>query len=133
MDTKERDILVLQARVTALEEQKNGAYTERNKLVCLLSKVFPASIEDHVLKDGEEWDDDWRKVIFIELPTGQCTWHIHKSEEPMFAHLTPIGFVWDGHTTEEKYQRVDRMDDRFLCMVDMHKIDVDQFLDAVEP
>ena len=107
MDTKERDILVLQARVTALEEQKNGAYTERNKLVCLLSKVFPASIEDHVLKDGEEWDDDWKKVVFINLPTGQATWHIHKSEEPMFAHLESVGNKWDGHPTEEKYKRVD--------------------------
>lgn len=104
MDTKERDILVLQARVTALEEQKNGAYSERNKLVCLLSKVFESSIETH---DGEEWEDDWRHVVFINLPTGQASWHIHDSELPMFEHLESTGMKWDGHTTEEKYKRVD--------------------------
>lgn len=34
-------------------------------------------------------------VAFIELPTGQVSWHTPE-------HSTP----WDGHTTEEKYQRV---------------------------
>lgn len=106
MDTKERDILVLQARVTALEEQKNGAYSERNKLVALLSKIFPASIETH---DGEEWEDDWRHVVFINLPTGQASWHIHDSELPLFEHLESVGNKWDGHTTEEKYERIARL------------------------
>lgn len=101
---------------------KDNAYTERNKLVCLLSKVFPSSIQDHVLKEGEQWDEDWRKVIFIELPTGQCSWHIHRLEEPMFAHLGDMGMKWDGHTTEEKYQRVDAMHDHYLCMVDMRQV-----------
>lgn len=94
---------------------KDGAYAERNKLVCLLSKIFPASIEDHLMLEGQEWDEDWRKVIFIELPTGQCTWHIHKSEEPMFSHLFPAGRKWDGHTTETKYKRIERI----------HKVHID--------
>lgn len=108
--------------IAKLTIQKNQAYTERNKLVCLLSKVFPSSIQDHILKEGEPWDEDWRKVIYIELPTGQCSWHIHRSEEPMFAHLGDMGFTYDGHSTPEKYQRVDAMDDRYLCMVDMKKL-----------
>lgn len=39
-------------------------------------------------------EPDW-PVVFIELPTGQVTWHIeqHKQE-------------WDNHTTEEKHERV---------------------------
>lgn len=100
-------ISALQGQVRVLTDANNNVYRERNKLVCLLSKVFPASLEDHKLKDGEEWDDDWKKVVFINLPTGQATWHIHKSEEPMFAHLESVGNKWDGHTTEEKYKRVD--------------------------
>lgn len=99
----------LTAEVDQLNKTKDNAYSERNKLVCLLTKLFPSSIEDHVLKEGEPWDEEWRKVIFIDLPTGQCTWHIHRDELPMFAHLTSQGRIWDGHTTEEKYKRIANM------------------------
>lgn len=117
MESKEQEIIVLQARVKALEEQKDGAYAERNKLVALLSKVLPASIEQHVMKEGEPWDDDWRAVVFIGLPTGQATWHIHRQEEWMFQHLEPSGNIWDGHTTEEKYKRLEQctVDDFYIA------------------
>lgn len=36
-------------------------------------------------------------VAFIELPTGQVSWHLPQ-------HPTP----WDGHDTAEKYRRADR-------------------------
>ncbi len=97
-----------------MEAQKNNAYSERNKLVALLTKIFPASLETH---DGEEWEDDWRHVVFISLPTGQASWHIHDSELPMFEHLKSRGVVWDGHTTEEKYKRVATvMDGEVACV-----------------
>lgn len=41
-------------------------------------------------------------VVFIELPTGQVSWHIPEHGEP-----------WDGHTTEEKYRRVDALIERY--------------------
>ncbi len=93
-------------KIEHLEAMKNGAYAERNQLVALLSKVFPASIEQHKDVEGEEWEDDWRNLIIIDLPTGQCSWHIHDSELPLFQHLLPGGREWDGHTNEEKYKRV---------------------------
>lgn len=39
-------------------------------------------------------DPAW-PVAFIELPTGQVSWH-----------LPEHGPCWDGHTTEEKFQRM---------------------------
>jgi hypothetical protein len=39
-------------------------------------------------------EPEW-PVGYIELPTGQVSWHIPQ-------HATP----WDGHTTEEKYKRI---------------------------
>lgn len=39
-------------------------------------------------------DPSW-PVIFIELPTGQISWH-----------LPQHGTVWDGHTRDEKYSRI---------------------------
>lgn len=89
--------------------QKDAAYKERNALVCLLSKVFRSWLARHDETDST-WEDDWRWIVFIDLPTGQCTWHIHDSELENFAHLPVNGMndgkVWDGHTTEEKYKRV---------------------------
>lgn len=94
------------SRIRELEVQKDGAYSERNQLVAALSKLFPSWMEWHSEEDTS-WDNDWRNIIFIELPTGQVSWHIHDSEVSHFQHLTKkVGSSWDGHTTEEKYNRV---------------------------
>jgi hypothetical protein len=98
---------VCKQKITELTSQKDGAYRERNQCVALLSKLLPAWIEQHQ-KEGEEWDSDWKNIVFIELPTGlQATWHVHDSELGMFAHLEKRDtHSWDGHTTEEKYERM---------------------------
>lgn len=99
---------MMKSRIEELEKQKDGAYTERNALVAALSKVFPASLERH--PDSEEWDDDWRWIVYIDLPTGQVSWHLHNSELSAFDHLLAFqGRSWDGHTTEEKYLRLERL------------------------
>lgn len=100
---RERD--ALQARVAELERDKKGAYVERDRLVCALSKIFPSWIARHPDSDTK-WDDDWRWIVFVSLPTGQATWHIHDSERQWFAHLPEGANLWDGHTTEEKYRRL---------------------------
>lgn len=100
----------LKAKVAELEKVKDGAYSERNQLVAALSKVFPASLERHP-EDDKDWEDDWRWIVFIDLPAGQCSWHLHDSELPRFAHLKRgKGRAWDGHTTEEKYARLEALE-----------------------
>ncbi|HHH39024.1 MAG TPA: hypothetical protein ENK50_05555 [Sedimenticola sp.] len=44
--------------------------------------------------DEPEWP-----VAFIELPTGQVSWHMPQHPIP-----------WDGHSTDEKYDRCRRYD-----------------------
>lgn len=93
--------------IVNLRAAKDAAYAERNQLVAALSKQFPASVEQH---EGEDWEDDWRNVVFIDLPTGQVSWHIHDSELYLFDHLPKNeGRVWDGHSTEEKYGRLNSL------------------------
>jgi hypothetical protein len=93
-----------EAKCREMEKAKNNAYSERNRMVAALSKLFPASLERH---DGDEWEDDWRWVVFIDLPTGQASWHLHDSEVPNFGHLArEVGRKWDGHTTDDKYARL---------------------------
>lgn len=68
-------------------------YKKRNEWVfnCMNSAIaigYSAGIR--IDPQEPEWP-----VVFIELPTGQVSWHVPQHE-----------VVWDGHTTEEKYQRI---------------------------
>ena len=92
-------------RVVEAEESKNGAYKERDMLVCALSKLFPAYLARHS-EDDKDWEDDWRWIVYIDLPTGQVSWHIHDSERELFNHLELKENKWDGHNTQRKYERL---------------------------
>lgn len=109
--------------LTQEREAKNQAYWERNQLVLALSRLYPSWLERHPEND-KEWEDDWRWIVFVEIPTKevehkymqggfdvkrkrQLSWHIHDSDYPYFGHLDHrVGNSWDGHTTEEKYRRL---------------------------
>lgn len=41
------------------------------------------------------WDERWGVVAYIELPTGQVSWHIESPD-----------IKYDGHTYEQKHQRI---------------------------
>jgi len=109
--------------IEELEKQKENAYWERNQLVAALSKIYPSWLGRHV---GEVWEDDWRNIVFIEIPTEelfakyvqggfmrkmkrQLSWHIHDSDLKYFSHLKYGEEKWDGHTTEEKYERLSNL------------------------
>ena len=95
------------SEVARLKDEKNAAYHERNLLVAHLSALFPSSLERHPETDTD-WEDDWRWVVYIALPTGQVSWHIHDSELAEFDHLPRFdGREWDGHTTKQKYERLE--------------------------
>lgn len=94
--------------VLEVEEQKNQAYDERNRVVAALSKCFPSYLARHD-EDDANWEDDWRWIVFIELPNGQASWHIHDGDLPLFRHLSSAVNCWDGHTTSEKYERLDEL------------------------
>lgn len=102
------EIESLTAQLNAVTKAKDGAYWERNQLVAALTKLFPSWREKHPDSDAT-WESDWRNIIFIELPTGQASWHIHDSEYDYFKDLPQSAHSicsWDGHTTEEKYARL---------------------------
>lgn len=94
-----------------LQSQKDNAYSERNKCVVGLALLardlgYKVGLARHPESDTE-WEDDWRNIVVIELPTGQLTWHFHDSEMHMLYSFTRLeGHAWDGHTTDEKYRRL---------------------------
>ena len=93
------------AAIDAAMAMRDAVYRERDALVAALSKVFPA----HLARHQGDWEDDWRNIVCIHLPTGQATWHIHDSELIMFGHLRMERDHWDGHSTKEKYRRVNAL------------------------
>lgn len=91
------------AALAAMEARKDAAYLERNQVVAALATVFPAGVARTAI---EGWSEDWHGCVYIDLPTGQVSWHYHDSQAHLFAHLPPYAGTWDGHDTEEKYRRL---------------------------
>jgi hypothetical protein len=94
-------------KLESVTAQKDGAYRERDQVVALAARMarllhWPAWLGRHV---GADWEDDWRNIVFITLPSGQVSWHVHDSELHLFAFLGSGCEPWDGHGTDEKYRR----------------------------
>ena len=81
----------------------DALYRERAHLLALLATHYPSHIQPDPVQTA--WP-----VLYINLPTGQCCWHIDEKDMDLFGDVrTDIVQTWDGHTTEEKYNRVDAL------------------------
>jgi hypothetical protein len=80
-----------------------AVYRERARLIAHLAAVYPS-----VLVHGADAAEPEWPVLFVTLPTGQASWHISPGDLDLFAHVRVGDGVWDGHSTEEKYRRLDR-------------------------
>ncbi|MGI9297788.1 MAG: hypothetical protein ACR2QC_07810 [Gammaproteobacteria bacterium] len=89
--------------VADLQRRKDEAYHERNKVVAVLARLFPSGVAKTNIED---WSPEWHSCVYIDLPTGQVSWHFHDSQTYLFEGLPAYQGKWDGHTTEEKYNRL---------------------------
>ncbi len=97
--------------VQDMEARKDAAYEERNRVVAALARLFPSGIARTAI---EGWSDDWHGCVYIDTPEGQLSWHFHDSQAHLFDGLPPYAGKWDGHSTDEKYQRVARLREHHL-------------------
>lgn len=104
------DFMTFDQALEKEKAEKNAVYRERNLCVALIADLarghgYPVCIARH---DGEDWEDEWRNVLIVYLPgAGQISWHLHESELEHFKHIHRTDLnVYDGHTTEEKYNRI---------------------------
>jgi hypothetical protein len=102
--------VAMSEEIERLRAQKDAAYSERNHLVALLAALaddrgWRVGTAMHPEADAS-WDADWRTIVFIDSPCGQLSWHLHDSERRLVSALPAYAGTWDGHTTEQKYQRV---------------------------
>jgi hypothetical protein len=84
----------------SLEEQKNGAYWERNMLALLIAKAAPKDANCGWYTHGE-WEG-WSRVI--SLYDGAVTFHVPDDFD--LGDLPKIEPNWDGHSTQEKWETI---------------------------
>lgn len=85
-------------------QERDSVYSERNRVVAVLARLFPAGLTKTAIAG---WDPEWHGCVYIDLPTGQASWHFHDRDAHLFAGLPVYTKPWDGHTTEEKYARLE--------------------------
>lgn len=99
----EHDCAAMEEECANLQHERDVAYEERNRVVALLAALFPSGKAKTAI---EGWDEEWHNCVYIDLPTGQISFHYHDDHAHLFAHVSKHHVEWDGHTTEEKYGRV---------------------------
>jgi hypothetical protein len=102
--------------LTDMTAQRDAAYVERNRCVVAIARAalalgLRAWLGKHIdAPDAEpgSWDPEWLNVVFINLPAGLVSWHLHDSELPAFEFLRdmPPLLAYDGHSTPEKWERL---------------------------
>lgn len=100
-------------------QRLDAAYLDRDRVLALLA-AFAASAGHRA---GIGFDSDpavrapWNRVLFIDLPTGQVSWHIHERNLPLFDGLDAYDAAWDGHDLSSKFARVAAMVSRLMDFV----------------
>jgi hypothetical protein len=105
------DSEALQVVKASANAAKDTAYSERNMLVAALARTalhlgWRAGIRRHEPDPDPTWEEDWKNVVIIDLPTGQVSWHYRDGERGLFDELPPYAGIWDGHDTPTKYLRL---------------------------
>lgn len=94
-------------------ESRNGAYMERAKVLRMalavdLTRIFHSV----VMTPATDVQEPGWWIIFLHSESGQMSWHLSPEQAELFDFVervkpTDPRAVWDNHTTEQKYQRID--------------------------
>jgi hypothetical protein len=98
----------LKADLEEMRARKDGAYEERNQVVAAFARAaISLGCKAGIARTAiEGWSEDWHGCVYIDLPSGQVSWHFHDSQAHYFEGLPAYDGEWDGHDTPEKYRRV---------------------------
>ena len=84
------------------ESAPDEAYLDRNLAVQIFA-VMARHIGYNV--GVKNRNDEW-PILYVDLPTGQVSWHIPKEE--IAAYFPDYSDEWDGHNVNEKRNRLMR-------------------------
>lgn len=88
------------------QSKLDAVYRERNLVAAALARLAIAQGWKAGIGNDPSVEEGWQNVLFIDLPTGQVSWHIHSSEIEAFSSLQWYENAWDGHTVMEKNARL---------------------------
>lgn len=105
-------LLDQQGDINRLTGERDGAYRERVHLLAWLATLYAPNA---VLAPAIDIDDEdgWH-LLFLTVAGRQLSWHIAPRDMDLLKHVGRVDFAdpraqWDGHTTDEKYQRIRTM------------------------
>lgn len=94
LEKAKKTITRVEAERDAKALEKDAAYLQRNQLVALLARIYPSGIRQTQI-DG--WSHDWNGCCYIDLPSGQISYHYHDTHSFLFSELPEYKVAWDGH------------------------------------
>jgi len=108
VETLSQQIAQVRAMITRLETEREAAYHDRDLVLALLARLaaasgWPVGTREDTSPAAEP---RFRRVVYVETPAGQLSWHYAAEEAPLFATLPEHTKAWDGHTTPEKHARI---------------------------
>ena len=83
---------IFKALLLSIQEHDTEYHIRYSLVLMALGTAADLGLAAGIRFDPEE--PEW-PVVYIELPTGQVSWHMPQHPVP-----------WDGHDTEEKYRRI---------------------------
>lgn len=89
--------------IERLTRKKDAAYDERMHLVAALARMFPSGVRD---TDTPGWTPAWKGCVYIDLPTGQVSYHYHTRHTELFRDLPAYAGAWDGHSKQDVHDRL---------------------------
>lgn len=88
------------------QSKLDAVYRERNLAAAALVRLAIAQGWDAGIGHDPNAEEGWQNVLFVDLPTGQVSWHVHSSEIEAFSSLQWHKKPWDNHTTMDKNTRL---------------------------
>ena len=92
-------LVIMGRRDVKNESTPNEAYLDRNLCVQIMVKMAMKLGYSAGIKDDPEWP-----ILYLDLPTGQVSWHIPKKE--IACNFPEYQGQWDGHDLETKRNRL---------------------------
>lgn len=85
-------------------EELDFVFMQRDELLSLLSKLYPAHLMDRSPDDKSP--AGWPKLLCIHSPKGPLLYHLDPKNLDMFGHLSTVSYHWDGKPWQERSARI---------------------------
>lgn len=94
----------LELQLATAQQELANVYRERAHLLAFLAAITPS-----VIGETDPHTPGWPVLTLDGGEQGQMSWHIAPDDVELFAHVPKGNVAWDGHSTDEKYRRLQDM------------------------